>query len=50
MARQFTGRFGAPRPTEMPFERIYRRNGITQRLTKPQFLTTTSKIERLLSV
>jgi hypothetical protein len=29
--RQFTGRFGAPRPAEVLFERICRHNGITQR-------------------
>lgn len=34
--RQFTGRSRAPRPAEMLFERICRRNGITQRLTKPR--------------
>lgn len=33
--RQFTGRFGAPRPAEVLFERICRHDGITQRLTKP---------------
>jgi hypothetical protein len=44
--RQFTGRFGAPRPAEVLFERICRHNGITQRLTKPRSPTTTGKIER----
>ncbi len=44
--RQFTGRFGKPRPAEVPFKRICRENGITQRLTKPRS-TTTGKIERL---
>src|SRR5919202_1048012 len=44
--RQFTGRFGAPRPAEVLFERIYRHNGITQRLTKPRSPTTTGKVER----
>jgi len=34
--KQFTGRFGKPRPAEVLFERICRENGITQRLTKPQ--------------
>jgi transposase InsO family protein len=32
--KQFTGRFGKPRPAEVLFERICRENGITQRLTK----------------
>ena len=32
--KQFTGRFGRPRPAEVLFERICRENGITQRLTK----------------
>jgi integrase-like protein len=45
--RQFTGRFGRPRPAEVLFERICRENGITQRLTKPRSPTTTGKIERL---
>jgi transposase InsO family protein len=45
--RQFTGRFGRPRPAEVLFERICRDNGITQRLTKPRSPTTTGKIERL---
>ena len=31
--KQFTGRFGKPRPAEVLFERICRENGITQRLT-----------------
>jgi transposase InsO family protein len=44
--RQFTGRFGAPRPAEVLFERICRHNGITQRLTKPRSPTTTGKVER----
>jgi len=34
--KQFTGRFGKPRPAEVLFERICRENGITQRLTKPR--------------
>ena len=29
--KQFTGRFGKPRPPEVLFERIRRENGITQR-------------------
>jgi transposase InsO family protein len=45
--KQFTGRFGRPRPAEVLFERICRENGITQRLTKPRSPTTTGKIERL---
>ena len=45
--KQFTGRFGKPRPAEVLFERICRGNGITQRLTKPRSPTTTGKIERL---
>jgi transposase InsO family protein len=45
--KQFTGRFGRPRPAEVMFERICRDNGITQRLTKPRSPTTTGKIERL---
>src|SRR5258708_7688764 len=45
--KQFTGRFGKPRPAEVLFERICRKNGITQRLTRPRSPTTTGKIERL---
>jgi transposase InsO family protein len=45
--KQFTGRFGKPRPAQVLFERICRENGITQRLTKPRSPTTTGKIERL---
>jgi transposase InsO family protein len=45
--KQFTGRFGRPRPAEVLFERICRENGIAQRLTKPRSPTTTGKIERL---
>ena len=44
--KQFTGRFGRPRPAEVLFERICRRNGIRQRLTKPYSPTTTGKVER----
>jgi transposase InsO family protein len=44
--KQFTGRFGKPRPAEVLFERICRRNGIRQRLTKPRSPTTTGKVER----
>ena len=45
--KQFTGRFGKPRPAEVLFERICRENGITQRLTRPRSPTTTGKVERL---
>jgi transposase len=38
--KQFTGRFGKPRPAEVLFERICRENGITQRLTKPRLPAT----------
>lgn len=34
--KQFTGRFGKPRPAEVLFERICRRNGIETILTKPR--------------
>jgi transposase InsO family protein len=44
--KQFTGRFGKPRPAEVLFERICRRNGIRQRLTKPFSPTTIGKVER----
>jgi transposase InsO family protein len=44
--KQFTGRFGKPRRAEVLFERICRRNGIKQRLTKPYSPTTTGKVER----
>jgi len=44
--KQFTGRFGKPRPAEVLFERICRRNGIVQRLTKPCSPTTTGRVER----
>jgi transposase InsO family protein len=44
--KQFTGRFGKPRPAEVLFERICRGNGIRQLLTKPYSPTTTGKIER----
>jgi transposase InsO family protein len=44
--KQFTGRFGKPRPAEVLFERICRRNGIKQRLTKPFSPTTIGKVER----
>ena len=44
--KQFTGRFGKPRPAEVLFERICRKNGIKQLLTKPYSPTTTGKVER----
>jgi transposase InsO family protein len=44
--RQFTGRFGKPRPAEVLFERILRENGITHRLTRVRAPTTTGKVER----
>jgi transposase InsO family protein len=44
--KQFTGRFGKPRPAEVLFERICRRNDIRQLLTKPYSPTTTGKVER----
>jgi hypothetical protein len=44
--KQFTGRFGKPRPARVLFERICRRNGIVQRLTKPYSPTTTGNVER----
>jgi transposase InsO family protein len=44
--KQFTGRFGKPRPAGVLFERICRRNGIRQLLTKPYSPTTTGKVER----
>jgi hypothetical protein len=42
----FTGRFGKPRPAEVLFERICRRTGIKQLLTKPYSPTTIGKVER----
>ena len=42
----FTGRFGRPRPAEVLFERICRKNGIKQLLTKPYSPTTIGKVER----
>src|SRR5258708_37884261 len=44
--KQFPGRFGKPRPAEVLFERICRRNGIRQLLTRPYSPTTTGKVER----
>ncbi len=42
----FTGRFGKPRPAEVLFERICRKNGIRQLLTRPYSPTTIGKVER----
>jgi transposase InsO family protein len=42
--KQFTGRFGKPRPAEVLFERICRRNGIRQLLTMPR--NSTGEISR----
>jgi transposase InsO family protein len=44
--KQFSGRFGKPRPAEVLFERICRRNGIRQLLARPYSPTTTGKVER----
>lgn len=44
--KQFTGRFTKPRPAEVLFERICRKNGITALLTRPSSPTTTGKVER----
>jgi transposase InsO family protein len=44
--KQFTGRFGKPRPAEVLFERICRKNGIRQLLTRPYSPATTGKVER----
>ena len=44
--KQFTGRFGKPRPAEVLFERILRENAITHRLTRVRAPTTTGKVER----
>jgi transposase InsO family protein len=44
--RQFTGRFGKPRPAEVLFNRICRENVITHRLTGIRSPTTTGKVER----
>jgi transposase InsO family protein len=44
--KQFTGRFGKPRPAEVLFERICRKNGIKQLLTRPYSPTTIGKVER----
>jgi transposase InsO family protein len=44
--KQFTGNYGRPRPAEVLFDRICRKNGIEHLLTKPRSPTTTGKIER----
>jgi hypothetical protein len=44
--KQFTGRFGKPRPAEVLFERICRKNGIRQLLARPYSPTITGKVER----
>ena len=44
--KQFTGRFSRPRPSEVLFDRICRKNGIEHLLTKPRTPTTTGKVER----
>ena len=44
--KQFTGRYGKPRPAEVLSERIYRKNGIKQLLTKPRSPPATGKAER----
>lgn len=44
--KQFTGRYGKPRPAEVLFERICRLNGILGLLTKVRSPTTTGKVER----
>jgi transposase InsO family protein len=44
--KQFTGKYGRPRPAEVLFDRNFRKNGIEHLLTKPRSPTTTGKIER----
>jgi transposase InsO family protein len=44
--KQFTGKYGRPRPAEGLFDRICRRNGIEHLLTKIRSQTTTGKVER----
>lgn len=44
--KQFTGKYGRPRPSEVLFDRICRNNGITHLLTKIRSPTTTGKVER----
>jgi hypothetical protein len=44
--KQFTGRFTKPRPAEVLFERVCRKNGIRQLLTRPYSPPTIGKVER----
>jgi transposase InsO family protein len=44
--KQFTGKYQRPRPVEVLFDVICRRNGIEHLLTKIRSPTTTGKIER----
>jgi transposase InsO family protein len=44
--KQFTGKYGRPRPAEVLFDRICRKNGNEHLLTRPRTPTTTGKIER----
>jgi hypothetical protein len=44
--KQFTGKYGRPRPAEVLFDRICRHNGIEHLLTKIRSPTTTGKVER----
>jgi transposase InsO family protein len=44
--KQFTGKFNRPRPTEVLFDQICRRNGIEHLLTAIRHPTTTGKLER----
>ena len=46
IGKQFTGKFNKPRPTEILFDRICRKNGIEHLLTKIRSPTTTGKVER----
>jgi transposase InsO family protein len=43
--KQFTGRFTNPRPAEALFKRVCREHGITAKLTRPYWPTTTGKVE-----
>jgi transposase InsO family protein len=44
--KQFTGKYGRPRPAEVLFDQICRKNGIEHLLTKVRSPTTTGKVER----
>ncbi|MFD1054466.1 IS481 family transposase [Terrabacter terrigena] len=44
--KQFTGKFNRPRPAEVLFDRMCRKNGIEHLLTAFRHPTTTGKIER----